>query len=334
MPDNVSPMGLTILLSSAGRRVALLRAFREDAKALDVGLRVIATDMSRLTAAGMVADELVQVPPVEDDGFISSMLSVCQDRQVDLVVPTIDPELPVFAKERSSFQEIGTSVLISDSATINIASDKAETHAWLTARAFPTVQQCRAGDRSPRNQEWPLPLVAKPVGGSASEGVMFLQSYEEAEGLPEDYIVQTRAAGEEFTVDVWVDANGRTRCAVPRRRIKVRAGEVAKGVTCNRKDIASLASSLAEALPGTRGPITVQLFADGNELRIIEINPRFGGGYPLAWEAGARFPRAAIRELLGRESRNEDFAWTDGVVMLRYDDAVFIDSDAARLKHA
>ncbi len=172
---------------------------------------------------------------------------------------------------------------------------------------------------------WQWPLIAKPRSGSAGIGVVHCASVSD---LPEgDVVVQELAPGAEHTVDVLVLRDGRCRVAVPRRRLEVRAGEVSKGVTVRHEPLQALARAIAEALPGAYGVLNVQVFADGDELRVIEVNARYGGGFPLAYEAGARLPDWTIEELLGRPSTVTD-DWREGLVMLRYDEAVFVDEAA------
>jgi carbamoyl-phosphate synthase large subunit len=176
---------------------------------------------------------------------------------------------------------------------------------------------------------WAFPLVVKPAGGSASQGVLKVHDVEglRAASRHGDFIVQTLASGREYTIDVLVNRDGKCVCAVPRKRIEVRGGEVTKGVTVRHAAMQTLATRIAEALPGAFGPMNVQVFLDSNndELAVIEINTRFGGGYPLAWQAGANFPRWIIEEILGRPSTAMPDEWRDGLMMLRYFEAVYID---------
>jgi carbamoyl-phosphate synthase large subunit len=122
-------------------------------------------------------------------------------------------------------------------------------------------------------------------------------------------------------------------CAIPRRRIEVRSGEVCKGVTCRRHELIDLGTRIAEALPRAFGPLNIQMFFDEprGEIRVIEINPRLAGGFPLSWQAGGKFPRWMIEEMLGLPSTASADAWRDGLVMLRHYHAVFMDlADAER----
>ncbi len=134
--------------------------------------------------------------------------------------------------------------------------------------------------------------------------------------------------GEEYTVDAFVDFDGKVRSVVPRLRLETRAGEVSKGMTVKNISIIETTRRVAEQLPGALGCLTIQCFlTPAGDLKYIEINPRFGGGFPLSIAAGADFPRWIIEMMLGRDPVIELDGWQDGTVMLRYDDAVFTTRD-------
>ena len=325
---------MNLVLSSAGRRGAMLAILRRTLADMDLKGTVIATDMSLLTAAGMLAEEFRQVSPCTDPAFIPQMLELCRSHEVRLVVPTIDPELPVYAAHRQAFLDIGTTVLVSDLETVELCADKRSTHKFLSERGFPTVSQAHPSEVLASLRDWNFPLVVKPARGSASKGIAVVHGEAEltAAAAGREVVVQSVAPGDEYTVDVWVDAGGAARCAVPRRRLEVRAGEVSKGVTAKHGPLQELALQVCEALPDPYGVITVQAFVDAGDLRVIEINPRFGGGFPLAWQAGAKYPQWALEELLGRQSTaTADDGWAGGLVMLRYDEAAFVDAGTVGL---
>ena len=327
---------VTVLVSSAGRRVELLRGFRRALATLGLDGRVIATDASWYSSAFHDADEAFLVPRLDSDDYIPSLLRLCEKQQVDLVVPTIDTEMAAWVAGRDQFAAIGTTVALSGAGVVDIAADKQRTHEWLVANDFPTVDQ--AGPQAVLDDPatWPFPLIAKPRFGSAGIGVGIVRDAAElavAVGRPElgEMVVQTLAPGREHTIDVLADRDGRCVCAVPRRRIEVRSGEVSKGVTVRSAELQQLAARICEALPGAFGTITIQVFVDEvtGRMAVIEINARYGGGFPLALEAGADFPRWQLEELLGLPSTASPDAWRDGLVMLRYDAAVFVDESGA-----
>jgi carbamoyl-phosphate synthase large subunit len=311
-----------VLLSSAGRRVSLL-GFLQEAVA-GYGGRVVATDMSPLSAAAHRADVHELVPRCTDAEFVPVMLDLCERHDIGLVVPTIDTELPVLAAARDRFAAIGTRAVVAPPAAIDICADKRLTHEWLVAEGFPTVAQATPGEVLAAPGDWPFPLIAKPARGSASIGVRTIERVEDLIGAADDVVVQARAPGHEYTVDVYVDLTGTVVEAVPRRRIEVRAGEVSKGRTERHAAAMKVACHVAERLDGLRGPMNVQIFCDGEDVNVIEINPRFGGGYPLAHHAGAHFAQWLVDETIGGRSVRSD-GWTEGLVMLRYDAEVIVD---------
>ncbi|MCB9727931.1 MAG: ATP-grasp domain-containing protein [Deltaproteobacteria bacterium] len=322
-----------VLISSAGRRVALLRTFRGALAELGLEGRLLAVDISRASAAFHDADLGLQVPRCDSAEFIPAMLEICRAHEVRLVVPTLDPELLPYAAHRAEFAAIGTTVAISSPQVVAIGSDKVQTHAWLSSQGFPAPRQALPEDVLAAPDDWPWPLIVKPVRGSSSIGVARVEtpSALRMAARAGDHIVQTCAPGKEYTVSVYVDHHGRCQCAVPRRRLEVRAGEVQKGMAVRAPAVQALARDIAERLPGAYGVLNVQIFWDEatGALTVIELNARFGGGYPLAWEAGARYSRWLIEDLLGLPSTASWDAWRDGLVMLRYDDAVFVSRDDA-----
>ena len=316
-----------VLISSAGRRVSLLEIFRSTLADLGLRGKVLACDMSRLSSAFQSADRGFTVPRCTSPEFVPAVLDLCRRHDVRLVIPTIDPELHVYAQHRETFAAAGAMVAVSTPAVIDIGSDKQRTHQWLHEHGFPTVRQAAVEQVLRDSGDWEFPLLAKPVAGSASVGVAIVRDRAELVAATRGgtFIVQTLARGDEYTVDVFVNAAGRAVCAVPRHRLEVRAGEVSKGVVVRHAVLESLAKRVCEALPGARGAVNVQMFHDAmsGDIRVIEINPRFGGGFPLGWHAGALYPRWMIEEILGLPTTQTDDV-CDGLVMLRYDHAVFI----------
>lgn len=352
-----SPEGQpTVLISSAGRRVELLRAFRrtcdtfhDDVPGSGGPGGVLAVDCSWFSSAFHDTDEAFLVPRCADPDFVPRVVEICRTHGVDLVVPTIDPELPVYAAARDQFAGVNTTVAISSPEVVAIASDKQRTHEWLSAEGFPTVRQGTVDGVRADPGSWRFPLVVKPRFGSASVGVTVVRNIAELEHAVTSphrdqnadrqnaYVVQSLARGTEYTIDVLVTRDrgessaGTVVTAVPRRRIEVRAGEVAKAVTVRSPALIELAEKLGAALPGAYGPLNIQMFLDDDtdQIAVIELNARFGGGFPLSFAAGADFPRALLQEARGLPVTASLAGWRDNLVMLRYDAAVFVDGAGA-----
>lgn len=323
----------TVLISSAGRRVALVQAFREALRRLGLDGRVLAADVSPSAPAMHLADGAHLVPPCASGAFVPALLDLCAAEGVRLVVPTTDREQPSYVGQHDRFAAVGTTVAACSAEVVEIVGDKVLTHAWLEDNGFPTVRQAPPAAVLDDPGSWPFPLVVKPRFGSAGIGVAKVDdpaSLRRASSL-DDCVVQDVARGSEHTVDVLVGRDGRARCAVPRRRVEVRAGEVSKAVTVADPGLEALAAAVAQALPGAYGAVNVQVFADGDAHQVIEVNARFGGGFPLSWRAGADFPRWMIEELLGLPSSAGAARWQAGLAMLRYDEAVYVAADDAGL---
>jgi carbamoyl-phosphate synthase large subunit len=255
------------------------------------------------------------------------VLRLCTERQVDLIIPTIDTELPVYAAGYEVLASHGIETAVSSMEAVEIACDKVRTHEFLRSHGIPTVRQTDAVGVLTCIERWRFPLIVKPRRGSASIGVMKVDSeafLHSALSTQQDLIVQEYARGFECTVNLFVDANGKCICAVPHKRIEVRGGEVSKAMILRDPHVIAVARKAAEALPGAYGPLNVQCFVDGETVVITEINARFGGGYPIAFESGANFPLWLLQPGLHQELPGYYECWRDNLTMLRFDAAVFL----------
>jgi len=317
---------INILLSSSGRRGELVNILRQAIEESGRSGVVLTADRSRLTAAGRLSDELFIAPDLRDPKFVDEILAFCLSRAVTHIIPTIDTELPIYAAARDVFSANGICVWVSGPETIAIAQDKRATNRWLVANSLPAPRQIEL-DEALAGARLEYPLIAKPAGGSSSVGVSTVRSLSDLRCLDRkrDYVLETVARGREYTVDVLVDDQAICRAAVPRRRLETRAGEVSKGVTVRDHDLISLATTVADKLPDPFGVLNIQIFKDDTtgELCVIEINARFGGGYPLTWAAGAHYPTWLIQKLAG-STPTASPEWASGTLMLRYDQGVYL----------
>jgi len=316
---------MNILIPSAGRRNQLLQCFRQSAAVLDLPLRILAADLNpKMSSACQAADASFTLPACGDASYADSLIELCVRERVSLLVPTIDPELAPLSRARGRFQEIGTTVAVSHESVVALAGDKLVTARQLDAAGIPTPKSLRLADYLASPEALSGPLIAKPLNGSSSVGIVFAAGPDELRALPTDrYLVQERWAGREFTVNMFFDRGGKCVAAVPHERIQVRSGEVSKGRTCRPPAVVALAEQVSKLLEGARGALCFQaiLRSDGKAC-VFEINARFGGGYPLAHQAGATFSQWLLEEVAGLPATANN-RWQDGVLMLRYDAAVF-----------
>jgi len=317
---------LNLLFTSSGRRVSLIRKFREAYGRLGIRGSIVTADLKPSAPTAYAGDRHVLVPRVTDEGYLDALEAVCREHRIGMLIPLIDTELTLLAANRARFERLGTKLLLSGTGLNELAADKTKTHAFFTANGIATPKVY--GEEELEAGRYELPLLVKPRNGSSSQGVTKIRSERELKFF-KDYIpgamVQEFVTGEEYTIDVMVDFAGRIRAVVPRLRIETRAGEVSKGMTRKDEAVIRAAEEVVRKLPEPVGCITLQCFRkpDGT-ITFIEINPRFGGGVPLAIEAGADFPRWTIELAMGGTFEGErDDSWQDRLSMLRYDDAIF-----------
>lgn len=318
---------LPILFTSAGRRVELTRCFRAAAARMGSAAQIHACDLAPdLSAACNDADLSFAVPRCDALDYIDVLYEYCREHSIRLVVPTIDPELQPLADARERFAAIGCHLHVSGQATIAIVRDKAKTTQVLEQAGVPVPKTAPIEEVRSTPDQWSWPVFIKPSGGSASRGIGLIESPEDiADDYPEPMIVQEFLQGDEYTVNIYVDSDGKLVSAIPHKRLSIRAGEVEKGRTVARPDIREIAKRLVAALPDPTGIMCFQLIDDKQRgPKVFEINARFGGGYPLADRAGGRFAESLIARVLGKPECASD-AWRENVVMLRYDAAIYRD---------
>jgi len=315
-----------ILFTCAGRRVELVRAFKQAAGSLKIKPVMHVADVDECFAASCMADRSHRVPAVLSREYIPALLKIAKREKIDLLIPLIDTELPKLAKAREQFWRFNCGALISSPQVIKICQDKMLTFDFLKQNEIDTPKTWLY-EQVIKRRRHSFPYFLKPRKGSASKGNFILRNKADLEALAPRVpgaIIQEFVPGVEHTLDVYTGFDGRCRCAVPRKRLEVRGGEVTRALTVNHPGIIQIGLRVAEALGGCVGVITIQLFLTSNRrIRVIEINPRFGGGVPLAIRAGASFPKWLLQEWLGRKPRIRQANFTDGVMMLRYHEAFF-----------
>lgn len=313
-----------VLLLSAGRRVELAQSFLAEIEQRDLGSRLLATEMKpEISAACQVVDKAIKAPRVTDSSYIEFLFSTCKKENVGLVVPTIDTELLLLSRHRDAFASEGIHVIISDESLVRICRDKRLTAGLFMDLDIDTPKIFARDSIS-------FPCFAKPYDGSCSIGASVVSTPEMLSNvmLADEkmmFMELVDANHQEYTVDAYYDRQGQLRCFVPRQRIETRAGEVSKGVTRRNHVYSYLRDKLAR-LQGARGCITLQLFSNSATGRFaaLEINPRFGGGYPLTYCAGANYPGWLIDEYLLGNAVPFNEEWEADLLMLRYDAKVLV----------
>jgi carbamoyl-phosphate synthase large subunit len=313
-----------ILVLSAGRRVELIQSFIEQRNTLLPSSRVIAVDLRpELSSACQFADHCFAFPRATDPHYSDHLLEFCADQKIGLVVPTIDTELEVLAELKLALAKNGTTAAISSLPFVKLCRDKRQSGLLFNQIGF-RYPEIYTQDHTV------FPIFVKPLDGSSSKDAQLVRTAEElvAVNTKEKRMMFMEYIGrpyKEFTVDCYFNRDGLPLCAVPRLRLETRAGEVSKGYTRRHGLYNQLWANLG-AWNDARGCITVQVFYDeaADDVVGLEINPRFGGGYPLTYAAGGNYSGWLIQECLLGQSLQIYSAWEDKLLMLRYESKVLV----------
>ena len=313
-----------ILILSAGRRVELVQSFQKVLKHHFPDSIVCATDLRpQLSAACQIANQAFVAPRVTEPEYIDFLLNLCHENSIGMVIPTIDTELILLAANRNRFEDSGIFIIISSTELVAACRDKRNTIAIYNQM---NIDQPAIYNR----ENLQFPCFCKPYDGSCSIGAKAIPdssalTIELVENEKNMFMELVGKEYGEYTVDAYYDRRGELRCIVPRERIEVRGGEVSKGITRKNYVYHYLRHRL-EKMKGARGCITIQVFANPENklIKALEINPRFGGGYPLSFAAGANYPDWLIREYFLNESVKFFDDWEDNLLMLRYDSQILL----------
>lgn len=316
---------LNILFTSVGKRIELIKAFREAYQSLHLDGKIIGTDINPLAPALQVVDSYRIVPEVQSKEYIPALIEICRNEQIDLIFPLIDPEIPLLSNNKELFEAIGVRLSVVSPDVSVICHDK-----WLMSEFFRSIKLTTPRSWLPSEinvDDLQFPLFIKPRDGNASLNVHRLNNKKELLFFVEyvrNPIIQEYIDGIEVTIDVICDLDGKILGIVPRQRLEVRSGEITKGVTIYHKDIIESCRLIAEKLP-VIGPITIQCIIRDDLVCFTEINARFGGGVPLSIAAGVNSPQWLLAHAAGIEIEIPPIGtFTTGLYMTRYDSSFFL----------
>ena len=310
------------LLLSSGSKVALARIAQKATRKR--GMVLHATDSQTDVPTKRIVDAF---HTLDLNQGTDPLLELCKANNIGLVIPTRHSDLLPLATNHGAFQSAGITLALSSFETIITCIDKFKTADFLEKNNLPAPRSFR-GDQTPTDQlKANLPLVSKPSRGSSSQGLRYFDSPEELDHASFDAtdIIQTRAPGIEYTIYVYIAKDGDCLAIIPHRRLTVENGESVQAITERNEVLMELARSAVQALPTAWGPINIQAFydSDSNSAQIIEINPRLGGGYPLADQAKGHFVEWLFQETFDNQSPRPVDNWTSGLRMMRFRDAIF-----------
>lgn len=318
---------MNILLTSVGRRGYLVRYFKQ---AVGAEGKVFGADNSPCSPAFAYCDGTAILPVVKKDHYVQALLDVCLENTIDIVIPLIDPELEILASCRQQFQDAGILLLVSPEETIRMASDKYLTCQFAIAHGLAVPQtfidpaialdQLTVGALT-----WPV--MVKPRKGSASVNIttcfdkLQLEAAFEATAGP---MIQEILKGTEYGYDLFGDRDFRPISVYCKEKLAMRAGETDKAVSTADPVLIDFGRKLLESMK-LLGPADVDVIWTKDGPVLLEINPRFGGGYPCSHLAGADFCKKIIALRNGQPLTPDIGACPDGVWMLKQDEIIHPD---------
>lgn len=316
-------MEMNILVLSAGTRNKIVRYFKRE---LSGHGRVIATDMSNLAPAVYEADKFYQVPRMTEPGYIDVIFDICRKEKIDAVLSLIDPELSLLAQHQREFAEIGVTVVGSSYELCERSLDKMEMYRWLIEHGYHCAKSYDDKEAFYRDVEQGVisyPVFVKPVRGSASIAISKVEDKETVDLLfahTDNLMIQEYLKGQEIGADVYIDMiTGEVVSIFTKKKLVMRAGETDKAVSFKDEKLFALIERFVKEA-GYRGQIDIDIFENNGEYYISEVNPRFGGGYPHAYECGCNHMKMILENICGNANKNRIGRYEENVYMMKYNE--------------
>ena len=316
---------MNILILSAGTRNKIVQYF---VKTLNGTGKVIATDMSDLAPAIYEADKYYIVPKLTAPEYLEVVLDICKKEEITGVLSLIDPELSLLAESRERFEAIGTTVIGSSYALCEMSLDKFRMYNWLETHGYRCAKSYMDKEAFFADVDSGLityPVFVKPARGSASISISKVYDRETVELLfahEDGLMIQEFLDGQEIGADVYIDMVSHEVVSIfTKKKLKMRAGETDKAVSFQDKKMFALIERFVKDA-GYNGQIDIDIFDVNGEYYISEVNPRFGGGYPHAYESGADHMRLIVNNLEGEANARVIGQYENGTYMMKYNEVM------------
>ena len=314
---------INILILSAGTRNKIVQYFK---KTLGENGKVIATDMSTIAPAIYEADKYYIVPRITEPGYIDIILDICKKENISGVLSLIDPELSLLAENEEKFKNIGTTVIGSSYELCERALDKMQMFQWLRSHGYNCAKSYVDKNEffaDVKTGKANYPVFVKPVRGSASIAISKVFDNETVDLLfdhSDNLMIQEYLDGQEIGADCYIDLlSGELVSVFTKKKIVMRAGETDKSVSFKDEKLFELIKKFVNE-SGWRGQIDIDIFEINGEYHISEVNPRFGGGYPHAYECGADHMKLIVNNLNGIVNSDVIGNYKENVYMMKYNE--------------
>ncbi len=313
---------MNILLSCIGRRGYIADYFRAH---LEPGDRILGTSNSAWTSAFQSCDLGVVLPDIASPDYISTLLCLCQEEEIVLLLSFFDLDVDRLSHHRRDFRALGVVPILPSAEVSDICFDKYRTVSFSMEYGFDApqtyldlAQALQAIDEG----QLAFPVVVKPRRGFASQNLFWARNGSELEVFfhyASNMLIQEAVAGQEYHLDILTDLEGQVVAVVPKRKVAMRAGETDQAQVCDTPELMDWGLRLGTALGdlGHVGPLDVDVFVDGGRIVILEMNPRFGGGYPASHLAAADFPALILNMVRGEPLGSRMGRFKPGVIMMK-----------------
>jgi carbamoyl-phosphate synthase large subunit len=330
---------VNVLLTCAGRRSYLVQFFKE---ALQGTGQVIACDCSASAPALRDADQAIIVPRIDAPDYFTRLQSLCREHAVRLIVCVNDLELGDLARQAPALLSLGTIPVVATPEVVATCQDKWATFQLLqsldipTPDTYPSIADAR---QALARGTLRFPLLVKPRWGTSSIGIEHVESERElalacewgqqrlrhtilARLCPIDpaeaFVIQEWLPGQEYGMDIVNDLAGRHVATLGRRKLAMRGGNTDRAVTVADPALDRLGQIIGRRLRHL-GCLDCDVMSTDRGYCVLDLNPRFGGGYPFSHLAGANIPAALLAWASGEEPDPEWLQSRPGVVVAKYD---------------
>lgn len=314
---------INLLVLSCGTRNKVVQYFR---KIFEGKGTIVCTDCSSLAPALYEADKHYIVPRMTEQGYLDVILDICKKEQISGVLSLIDPELSFLAENKERFAEVGTTVVGSSYELCEMSLDKMEMYRWLSNHGYKCAKSYMDKDEFYCDVEFgaiTYPVFVKPAKGSASIAISKVYDKETLELLvahSDGLMIQEFLNGQEIGADVYIDVvSGEIVSIFTKKKLVMRAGETDKAISFKDDKLFALIERFVKEA-GYRGQIDIDIFEVNGEYYISEVNPRFGGGYPHAYECGCDHMTMIANNLAGIANYKSIGNYECGVYMMKYNE--------------
>ena len=315
------------LILAAGTRNKVVQYFKRAFKGVG---NIVATDANTLGPAIYDADKYYIVPPITEPGYIDIIFDICKKEQIKGVLSLIDPELSLLAANEEKFKSIGVTIIGSSYDLCEMALDKMQMYNWLVEHGYNCARSWMDKDeffKAVDAGEVSYPVFVKPYRGSASISISKVYDKETIDLLfahEDDLMIQEFLDGQEIGADVYIDLiSGEVVSIFTKKKIKMRAGETDKAVSFKDPELFALIEKFVNEA-GYRGQIDIDIFEINGTYYISEVNPRFGGGYPHAYESGCDHMKLILNNLNGIANQENIGAYEEGIYMMKYNEVKIV----------